>query len=67
MRVFYFLIILLGCSTLFGADFQVDTVNSKVEFKIKHMMFSTVTGTFEKFDGSFSMDEKSVDFFDIDK
>ncbi len=63
MKIFYFLILLFGYS--FGSDYKVDVTNSEVEFKVKHMIFSTVTGNFEKFDGSFSWDEKSKQFLSI--
>ncbi len=63
MKVFYFLILLFGYS--FGSDYKVDVANSEVKFKVKHMIFSTVTGSFEKFDGSFSWDEKSKQFSSI--
>ncbi|HIP02966.1 MAG TPA: hypothetical protein EYG75_05575 [Campylobacterales bacterium] len=52
MRIFYFLILLFGYS--FGANYSVDVANSKVEFKVKHMFINTVSGSFEKFAGSFS-------------
>jgi polyisoprenoid-binding protein YceI len=65
MHIFYFLILVFGYSNLFGIDYKVDTTNSTVEFKVKHMMFSTVVGSFEKFDGSFSKDETSKQFSNI--
>lgn len=30
---------------------KIDTTHSEINFKVKHMMISTVTGSFEKFDG----------------
>src|SRR5690606_8129796 len=30
---------------------NIDTTHSEINFKVKHMMISTVTGSFEKFDG----------------
>ncbi len=60
MKIFYFLILLFGYS--FGADYKVDVTNSEVEFKVKHMVFSTVTGNFKKFEGLFSWDEESKQF-----
>jgi polyisoprenoid-binding protein YceI len=30
---------------------KIDTTHSEINFKVKHMMISTVSGSFEKFDG----------------
>lgn len=67
MRVFFALVLIsiFGYSTLAGADFKVDRAHSSIEFKVKHMMLSTVQGTFEKFDGSFSFDETTKQFSNI--
>ncbi len=35
------------------AKWTVDPAHSEVHFKIKHLVISTVTGAFKKFDGSF--------------
>lgn len=35
------------------ATWKVDPSHSEVHFKIKHLVISTVTGAFKKFDGSF--------------
>src|SRR5690606_37034324 len=54
---------------------SIDPMHSEVQFKIKHLVISTVTGSFKKFEGSittdgedftdanvnFSMDVKSID------
>ncbi len=50
---------MLGLTSLVGADFNVDTSHSNIGFKVKHMMISNVTGNFQEFEGSFSLDEKS--------
>lgn len=42
------------------AKWLVDLSHSEVHFKIKHLVISTVTGSFKKFDGSF---ESSKDDF----
>jgi len=66
MRILYFLILLFsGYSNLFGANFQVDTVNSQVSFKIKHMLFSTVDGNFGKVQGSYLYDKNNKHFSEI--
>ncbi len=33
------------------ATWNIDATHSEISFKVKHMMISTVTGSFEKFDG----------------
>lgn len=60
MKIFYFLILMFGYS--FGANYNVDIVNSKVEFKVKHMLFSTVNGSFKKFHGSYTFDNDIQQF-----
>ena len=35
---------------------KIDTSHSEVTFKVKHMMISTVSGSFEKFDGKVETD-----------
>jgi len=39
---------------------KIDATHSEINFKVKHMMISTVTGSFEKFDGKV---ETAVDDF----
>jgi polyisoprenoid-binding protein YceI len=46
-------------STLFAGNYNVDVAHSTVGFKIKHMMISHVSGTFDKFSGTFVYDEKA--------
>jgi len=36
---------------------KIDTAHSEINFKVKHMMISTVTGSFEKFDGKIETNE----------
>lgn len=56
-------------------NWSIDTMHSEVQFKVKHLVISTVTGTFKKFEGSattesddfsnasvkFSLDVDSID------
>jgi polyisoprenoid-binding protein YceI len=55
-------IVLLACLTLVipafagAATYQLDPVHSSIQFKIRHLTVSNVTGTFTKFKGSASMD-----------
>lgn len=39
---------------------KVDPTHSEVQFKVKHLVISTVTGTFKEFDGS--LESESEDF-----
>lgn len=47
------------CSSLFAANYTVDTTNSNVGFSVKHMMVSNVNGKFKDITGSFVFDEKT--------
>ncbi len=49
----------VGLSLLNAANYNVDVSHSNVGFKVKHMMISNVKGSFEKFSGTFSIDEKT--------
>lgn len=40
-------------------SYQIDTAHSQVHFTIRHMMISKVRGTFEKFEGTFHVDEEN--------
>ena len=57
---------MVGLSSLYGASFRVDTTHSDIAFKVKHLMISNVKGSFEKFSGSFTLDEKTKKFSAID-
>src|ERR1700690_520206 len=39
---------------------EMDKVHSSIGFAVKHMMVSTVRGTFTDFDGNFKLDEKDL-------
>jgi polyisoprenoid-binding protein YceI len=54
------LILLLGALPVVAADYVIDTkgAHAAIEFRIKHLGFSWLLGRFNKFDGSFSYDEK---------
>lgn len=43
-------------STATTQTYNVDPVHSQVQFKVRHLGFSTVTGEFEEFDGRFELD-----------
>ena len=57
---------ILSLTSLYGADYKVDSAHSDVGFKIKHMMISSVKGNFKKFTGTFSLDEKKKQFSSIE-
>ena len=52
-------ITILSSTALFAGTYNVDTSHSNVGFKVKHMMISNVIGKFDKFNGSFTYDEKT--------
>jgi polyisoprenoid-binding protein YceI len=39
-------------------DYKIDGAHSRVSFTVKHMMISSVTGTFKDFDGDFFFDSE---------
>lgn len=55
--------LLFATSSLFGASFSVDTSHSSVTFEIKHMMISTVDGSFKAFEGDIDLnpDTKTIE------
>ena len=40
--------------------YNIDTAHTDITFKVRHMGISNVTGKFEKFGGSFTLDPKNV-------
>lgn len=44
-----------------AAEYQIDAAHSDVQFRVRHMGISTVTGSFGEFSGSFSVDPKKVE------
>jgi len=57
---------ILSLGLLNAASYNVDLSHSDVSFKVKHMMISNVKGSFEKFNGTFTIDEKTKNFTSID-
>jgi polyisoprenoid-binding protein YceI len=41
---------------------KIDPIHSEIKFKVKHLVISTVTGLFEKFDGK--LESENDDFTD---
>ena len=40
------------------ATYKIDTAHSDIMFKVKHLMISTATGVFKKFDAALEIDEE---------
>lgn len=55
----------IGISFLNASSYNVDVSHSDVSFKVKHMMISNVKGSFEKFNGTFTLDEKTKQFSSV--
>lgn len=54
--------VVVGLGSLHGANYNVDVSHSDIGFSVKHMMISSVKGNFEKFSGTFEIDEKTKQF-----
>ncbi|RXJ98983.1 hypothetical protein CRV02_12360 [Arcobacter sp. CECT 8989] len=50
---------ILASGALFAGTYNVDTSHSGVNFKVKHLMISNVSGKFDKFSGTFKYDEET--------
>jgi len=71
----------MATATLTKTKWGVDTTHSEVQFKVKHLVISTVTGSFKKFNGeviaegddfnnaevNFSLDVNSIDTNQADR
>jgi polyisoprenoid-binding protein YceI len=47
--------------TLTKTKWAIDPTHSEVQFKVKHLVISTVTGSFKKFSGTVEGDDESFD------
>jgi len=47
--------------TLTKTTWSIDPTHSEVQFKVKHLVISTVTGTFKSFSGSLETDNEDFD------
>jgi len=47
-------------SSAMAAEYQIDPAHSEIVFRVKHMGISTVTGRFDKVEGSFDVDPKKL-------
>lgn len=43
------------------ATYKIDVQHSDIHFKVKHLMISTVTGSFKSFDATFEGDENNLE------
>lgn len=50
----------VGFAAAAAETYNVDTAHTDITFKVRHMGISNVTGKFEKFGGSFTIDPKNV-------
>ncbi|RDU58082.1 YceI family protein [Helicobacter sp. MIT 99-5507] len=58
--ILVFLMGILPCGLAIAKDYSVDTSHSQIEFKIKHLSVSNVSGNFGKFEGSVSIDNNKL-------
>lgn len=59
MKILIMTLVLLFNVALFAESYKVDTVHSKVGFKVKHLMISNVVGYFDEFKGDYDYDPKT--------
>lgn len=51
---------LLAPLNALAATYNLDPYHSTIQFKVKHLMITNVTGIFEKFKGTVDIDEKDI-------
>lgn len=47
--------------TIVNTSWKIDPTHSEIEFKVKHMMISTVTGSFGEFDATVEADKENFE------
>ena len=52
--------ILLGSVSIYAKQLKIDSSHTSVGFKITHLVISTVSGTFSKFDGAAEFNKKAA-------
>lgn len=50
----------LAAGFAFAGAYKLDTAHTQIQFKVKHLGISTVTGKFNEFDGSFDLDPNNL-------
>jgi polyisoprenoid-binding protein YceI len=53
-------LVLGAASSALASDWELDSTHSRVGFGVKHMMVSTVHGTFTKYTGNVTLDDKDI-------
>jgi polyisoprenoid-binding protein YceI len=53
-------LVLAAPMVAFGAEFEIDSAHSSANFAVKHMMVSTVRGSFGKTTGKVNIDDKDI-------
>ncbi|MBV9946762.1 MAG: polyisoprenoid-binding protein [Myxococcales bacterium] len=53
-------LLLAGSASALASDWEVDSSHSRVGFGIRHMMVSTVHGTFDKYTGQLALDDADL-------
>jgi polyisoprenoid-binding protein YceI len=51
---------LLAAGMVAGDTYKLDAAHTEIQFKVKHLGISTVTGKFKEFDGSFDFDPNNL-------
>jgi len=51
----------MSTATLTATKWGIDTTHTEVQFKVKHLVISTVTGSFKKFSGSVETESEDFD------
>lgn len=60
LRFGAFVAVLAGAVSAGAAEYNIDAAHSDVQFRVRHMGISTVTGSFGEFSGTFNVDPKNV-------
>ncbi len=61
MKISAFGLVLAGAISATAAEYQIDAAHSDVQFRVRHMGISTVTGSFGEFEGNFNLDPANVE------
>lgn len=59
MKFFSLIFLMSFCGQALASTYVIDASHSGVQFKIKHLMVSTVNGQFKVFEGTFEFDDKT--------
>ena len=56
-------VFLAGGSPATAAEYAIDTSHSQVQFSVRHLGISTVTGKFTTFEGSLTFDPEAAEAY----